>query len=49
MCEEWKPTPEVVRVTRKGFLMRGYRYFYMCKPCVKKVIARLSKRKRVQA
>jgi len=47
ICEKWKPTPDVVRVSRKGFLVRGYRYFYMCKPCAKKVVARLERRAKV--
>lgn len=38
ICEVWKRT-ELLKRVPKGFLVRGYRYFYVCEECVPKLIA----------
>jgi len=38
ICEVWKRTEHLKRVP-KGFLVRGYRYFYVCEDCAPKLIA----------
>lgn len=43
LCDKWKPTQQMLRVS-KGFLVRGYRYFYLCKRCALEIKKRQKKR-----
>jgi len=41
----WKRT-ELLKRVPKGFLVRGYRYFYVCEECAPKLIAAKKRKKR---
>lgn len=42
VCEQWYATAEMIFV-KKGFVVRGYRSFYICNSCAKRALKKKRK------